>query len=318
MRRRSTCFLLSDTWPFGFNSRRRQILRIERTGGRGTASMPPWHESLETSDQCRWDPTSSEFIQLARNPGYQNPCILSLWEVWSFSFGIKRVQKSGMLLYSWLYYCLVILDFLQRTTEPSRSLCSISYGNSSDSYGSRQRDWNIMNSLAFSLMRESKIIQNCLVSMGKPRKPKGKWGTHILGTRHMSKTHLCLAILGWTWTAWYQSFDLLSGTCSHWAAWGGAKHHSSKGATQLGKDPDISPMFCNRRPSSSLNNYWKMDSTFSTWFSHVQKPFPHIPIVFMKILVDFNKAHQRRRRSTWISPPKARLMKPWGSSWGKP
>ena len=41
--------------------------------------------------------------------------------------------------------------FVQRmTTEPSRSLCSISYGNSSDSYGSRQRDWNIMNSLAFS------------------------------------------------------------------------------------------------------------------------------------------------------------------------
>ena len=135
----------------------------------------------------------------------------------------------------------------------------------------------------FSLLRESKIIQNCLVSMGKPRKPKGKWDTHILGTRHMSKTHLCLAILGWTWTAWYQSFDLLSGTCGHWAAWGGAKHHSSKGATQLGKDPDISPMFCNRhrRPINSLNNYWKVDSTFSTWFSHVQKPFPHIPIVFM-------------------------------------
>lgn len=40
----------ADTWPFGFNSRRRQILRIERTGGRGTASMPPWH-SWVTGDK---------------------------------------------------------------------------------------------------------------------------------------------------------------------------------------------------------------------------------------------------------------------------
>jgi hypothetical protein len=168
VRRRSTCFLLSDTWPFGFNSRRRQILRIERTGGRGTASMPPWHSwvtgdkwPVQVGSNVIWIyPTCKE----SRNPGYQNPFILSLWEVWSF-----RVwnQKSSKEWYATLFLILLLSRyfgfFVQRmTTEPSRSLCSISYGNSSDSYGSRQRDWNIMNSLAFFLWgnpKSSKIAQ---------------------------------------------------------------------------------------------------------------------------------------------------------------
>ena len=80
----------------------------ESRGPEGGAQLRCPHgivESLETSDQCRWDPTSSEFIQLARNPGYQNPFILSLWEVWSF-----RVwnQKSSKEWYATLFLIIIL------------------------------------------------------------------------------------------------------------------------------------------------------------------------------------------------------------------